>query len=328
MATWNGGPFVAPQLESIAGQRRLPDEVVVVDDCSDDGTPAVVEEVAARCGLPVRLEHNEVRRGSTVTFGRAIEAADGDLIVLADQDDVWRPDKLSALESLFRNRPDLVYAFSDGELIDERDQPIAPSMWEARGFGPDEQDAVRRDPFGRLLHRWVVSGCTMAFPSSMRQFILPFPTWITEPFDPMVHDRWISLVLGGLGPVGVVDAPLVRYRIHGHQQIGMASARTRGESMVKLAVRKLTVSPDARRDFRDFQIVHLHEVHKRLVAAGDTDDAVVERVDAAIAHFEQRRDLPSSRLGRLRPVARELFNGRYQAFSNGAPSAGVDLLVR
>src|SRR5258706_6945784 len=94
MCTCNGAAYLADQLESIAAQSRLPDELVVRDDASVDDTPAVIQAFAARAPFPVRFERNADRLGSTRNFDGAIAACTGDLIALSDQDDVWHQDKV------------------------------------------------------------------------------------------------------------------------------------------------------------------------------------------------------------------------------------------
>src|SRR6185295_6827977 len=101
MCTWNGAAYLRDQLESIAAQTRLPDELIMCDDASIDGTPAIARAFAARAPFPVRLEINEATVGVRQNFTKAIAACTGDLIALSDQDDVWRPDKLRVIEDRF-----------------------------------------------------------------------------------------------------------------------------------------------------------------------------------------------------------------------------------
>jgi glycosyltransferase involved in cell wall biosynthesis len=72
MCTYNGAIFLPAQLESIARQERLPDELVIGDDCSTDDSVAVLEAFADRAPFPVRLHVNDHNVGSTKNFGRWI----------------------------------------------------------------------------------------------------------------------------------------------------------------------------------------------------------------------------------------------------------------
>ena len=72
MATFNGAAHLEPQLASILAQSRLPSELVMSDDGSDDGTRAQLERFAAVAPFPVRMLHGPERLGVTRNFGRAL----------------------------------------------------------------------------------------------------------------------------------------------------------------------------------------------------------------------------------------------------------------
>src|SRR6266704_3029265 len=97
LCTYNGARFLPEQLESIAAQTRLPDEMVVCDDRSADETTDIIRTFAKNALFPVRLEINEQKLGSTKNFEKAIRLCHGEIIAPADQDDVWNPQKLSKL---------------------------------------------------------------------------------------------------------------------------------------------------------------------------------------------------------------------------------------
>src|SRR5216683_3439034 len=113
MCTYNGARFLLHQLESIAAQTRLPNELVVCDDRSADESLEIVRSFAKRAPFPVRLEINEKNLGSTKNFEKAIGLCQGEIIALADQDDVWKPRKLAVLEKTLEEHPEAGYVFSD-----------------------------------------------------------------------------------------------------------------------------------------------------------------------------------------------------------------------
>src|SRR5713101_1538304 len=97
MCTYYGARFLQEQLESIAAQTRLPDELVVCDDRSADGSVEIVRNFAKSAPFPVQLEINETNLGAIKNFEKAIGLCEGETIALADQDDIWKPQKLSRL---------------------------------------------------------------------------------------------------------------------------------------------------------------------------------------------------------------------------------------
>ena len=97
MATYDGESYLAEMLDSLAAQDVLPDEMVVRDDASSDGTVRVLEDFATRAPFPVRVIAGDVRLGYARNFVTAAGRATGDLLFFADQDDTWRPEKLARM---------------------------------------------------------------------------------------------------------------------------------------------------------------------------------------------------------------------------------------
>src|SRR6478672_9070821 len=133
LCTFNGAAHLPDQLGSIAAQRRLPDELVVRDDASSDGTCGVIRAFAARVPFPVRFEVNAHRLGSTRNFDRAIAACSGEIIALCDQDDIWRDDKLRLLERRFQD-DSIGLVFSDADIVDAALIPAGERLWPSVGF--------------------------------------------------------------------------------------------------------------------------------------------------------------------------------------------------
>jgi glycosyltransferase involved in cell wall biosynthesis len=325
MATWQGERYLSGQLASFVGQARRPDELIVVDDASDDGTVDLIEAFARDAPFKVHLLRSEFRQGSTAAFERGISEASGDLIALSDQDDLWMPQKLARLETIFREHPETTFAFTDAQLIADGDVTRARTMWEVRRFTPALQAKVRRRPFAELAHRWLATGCTIAFRSDLRELLLPFPTDLTDLYPPMIHDRWLSLVLSGAGPVAVVSEPLVAYRLHPAQQIGLTNVAT-VQPAVSRHLRKVVMHRPEAQALREYQLAHLCEVRDRLRKCPLAGESRLLEVEGAVSHLRLRIELPTSRLARLRPIGREAALGRYHRFSRGWRSVAVDLL--
>lgn len=325
MATWQGERFLPRQLASILGQTRLPDELIVVDDASSDATPAIIDAFADTAPFEVRLIRSPAQRGSTRSFGTAIEAAAGDIIMLADQDDLWLPQKIARIESIFEASPGTTFAFSDALLIDEHDVASSQTLWQSRRFTEPLQVQVRSHPFRQLSHRFLATGCTMAFRADLTGLVLPFPESADQNDPAMLHDRWISIILSAAGPVAVVPEPLVAYRIHPSQLIGLANAPT-SQPPLRRYTRRMVLPQSAARSVRSYQLRHLRTARDRLDAAGSVDPAALADIDAVIAHQQLRCEMGGTRRSRALAIARELLEGNYHDYSRGASSAIIDLL--
>ncbi len=219
MATCNGARFLAQQLDSIAAQSMLPDELVVGDDLSSDATATIIHEFARRNPrIDVRLETNAQRLGSTANFAATVRRCRGDIVVFADQDDEWLPQRIERLTSALEKDPQASYAFSDGELMDGAGQTMSGSLFSAINFSSHERDRFSKGQALRvLMRRNVVTGATLAVRRNALHALLPFePGWI--------HDYYIAIALETLAHGVLVDEPLIRYRLHDGQQIGVARA--------------------------------------------------------------------------------------------------------
>jgi len=240
LCTYNGAKYLREQLESIAIQTFLPDEMVVCDDRSQDDTLKILERFKSEAPFPVAIHQNEENLGSTRNFEKAILLCSGDIIVLCDQDDVWKPNKLERLEEAFQANPEAGYVFSDAELVDEDLKPLKRRLWDSYSFrGNTLERFLNRDQFNcfispkfitgatlpsraqkvisklLVVHHYV-TGATMAFRAEVGKQAMPFPTeghWI--------HDGWIALVASSIGAWGVpINETLIDYRQHPHQQLG------------------------------------------------------------------------------------------------------------
>lgn len=306
LCTYEGATFLPAQLASILTQHRLPDEVVVRDDGSTDATPRVIAEFAAKARFPVRTSASPKRAGSTASFEAAIRLCEGDLVVLCDQDDVWRADRLASLERA-AEATDADLLFSDATFIDEDGGRLAGSLWRRIGFTPGERRAVDRgDAFGVLIRHNVVTGATAAFRSRVREQVLPIP-------EGVVHDRWIAAIIAAGGKVVALDEPLIDYRLHARQQIGV------------------TRKQPGRLGYEHHEFVawarelELIEERIAIVAPGSFHSRALLR--EKIAHLRLRSALPGTMLQRSTATTRELFSGRYHRHSNGVRSFLKDLLL-
>lgn len=215
MCTYNGERFLREQLASIAAQTRLPDEMVVCDDGSSDATPEIVAEFGKTVSFPVRFFRNPKNLGSTKNFEQAIGLCTGDLIALCDQDDIWLPEKLARQAEMMERDPTLGGVFADAEIVDDKSQPIGKRLWSTIPFTPAEQKRFRAGQGATiLLKNNVVTGATLMVRAELNSLFVPIPRiW--------VHDGWIAWMLTLYSRLALIDVPLIRYRIHVNQQVGV-----------------------------------------------------------------------------------------------------------
>src|SRR5262245_46082449 len=140
MCSYNGDRYISTQLESIAAQHRLPNELVVCDDGSSDGSVEIVREFARQVPFPTRLVGNDKNLGTTKNFEKAISLCRGEIVALADQDDIWYRNKLERIEKVFLGSNAVVAAFSDADLIGDDSRLKDVRLWDTFAFDLGEQE--------------------------------------------------------------------------------------------------------------------------------------------------------------------------------------------
>ena len=328
LATYNGEPYLAEQLDTLASQTRLPDELVVFDDGSTDRTVEILRSFERTAPFPVEVVAPGDHVGTCEAFGETMRRATGTILAICDQDDLWEPEKLAVMEQRMAGRPAALLAFSDATLIDVHGTPLSRSRWRLAGFGPSQWASMERDVFGEMMKRQIVSGCTAAIRSTILHALLPFPSDLHPALPTMMYDRWISLMAAAAAPVITIPERLVRYRIHPHQQIGIPALELR--RLFPQAALRLGqfVAPRIEKSGRfAYQQEHLREIHKRLAASGLDSGESDLRLRLAEQHMAMREQLDdSSWRERARPVAHQYLNADgYRRFSMGLSAALSDI---
>lgn len=202
VATYNGAAFIRPQLDSIIAQTYPNIEVVVVDDCSSDETPRILEEYAGRYPN-FRVFINEKNLGYVKNFEKGMLLAEGEFICPSDQDDVWKTEKI---EVLMKERDGHAIVYCDSELIDG----------EGKSLGKRLSEIKRLVDFDDPLN-YVVGGSApghaMLITREVIQKAAPLPEVIP-------HDYWIAFVGTFYSPLKFVNIPLVYYRQHNTNVFG------------------------------------------------------------------------------------------------------------
>jgi len=290
MATCEGSSWINDQLESIAAQTRPPDQLVVCDDASQDDTAARVEAFAAHAPFEVSFVRNPTRLGTTRNFEQAVSRCDADVILLADQDDIWLPGNL----------------------------------WQAIAFTATEQAGVESGQATAVFLRHVVAaGTTLAFRGRYRDALLPFPPVHST------HDAWIAFFLAAISDCALIHEPLIHYRLHGENQIGLEKYDLRAQyAQARLQIESRAFARQA--EFFEFARARLAALasngHAALAEA--VSSRTLADIDAKIAHCRTRDRMPASFMARLPAIAREASNGRYGLYSYGIKSIAQDLFMR
>lgn len=114
ITVYNLEKYVEDTLESVFSQTRLPDEIIVVDDCSTDASPQVLQKYLDRIKY-IRMPQNS---GVLMAFIRGIEESKGEILTFLDGDDLWHQEKLEEVEKAFAEDSNRILVTHDYECID------------------------------------------------------------------------------------------------------------------------------------------------------------------------------------------------------------------
>ena len=103
---YNASSTLAETLQSVLAQTAQPEEILIIDDQSQDDTRKIVEGYQ-RAHPQVRLIEHDRNQGVTATRNTGIAAAKGTWIAFLDADDLWVPDKLRKQLEYAAQHPDL-----------------------------------------------------------------------------------------------------------------------------------------------------------------------------------------------------------------------------
>ena len=215
LTTYNGENFIREQLLSILKQLATNDEVVISDDSSTDQTISIIEEMNDK---RIRILKENTFSSPIYNLENALKEAKGDFIFIADQDDVWLPNKIK-MTLTYLTHDNIV--MSDAILCDENLNVKSMSLDSWRKY---------KSGFIRNLYMSRYLGCCMAFHKNILKTILPFPPKL------QAHDVWIGLLAELKGNLTYLPIPLIKYRRHDNN-FSSASNKSKNSVLYKITYR-------------------------------------------------------------------------------------------
>lgn len=205
MLTYNGARFLREQLDSVISQLGPEDELVISDDGSQDGTGDILKEYQKKYDC-IRLLKGP-GRGIKKNMEFALEHCRGEYIFLADQDDVWRQDKVVKVMKAFQDGSISLVVHDAVVFEEDMDQPVMDSFFRFRRSGPGVFKNIKKNSY---------IGCCMAFRRELLKIALPIPG------DIEMHDQWLGVLNDYFFlPACFLKEPLLYYRRHGENNSGM-----------------------------------------------------------------------------------------------------------
>jgi glycosyltransferase involved in cell wall biosynthesis len=196
LCTYNGGRYLAEQLDTLINQTYKNTEIIAVDDCSTDDTFSVLKSYAA-IHPNIKIWQNENNLGFAANFEHAVKYCSGQYIALCDQDDLWHPQKIELQVDAIK---DNVFVYHDSEFINESgvsmNKKTSDIMNFYRGCEPEA-----------FLFFNCVSGHSILMKKELLDDALPLE-------KDYFHDWWLAYVATNIGKIDFIPQCLVQYRQH------------------------------------------------------------------------------------------------------------------
>lgn len=197
IAAYNGEAHILKQIDSILKQLGMTDQLIIVDDCSSDKT---VEVIKGYKDQRIQLIVNKVNIGAALTFNKALLKAEGEIIFLSDQDDIWHNDKVAKVISFMEEgKVDLIV---HDAVVVRGAQIVNSSLHEMVGSSSGIVKNIISNTF---------TGSCMAFRRDVLKYVLPIPPQIG-----IYHDAWIGILTQFFRfKVMFIKIPLMDFIRHG-----------------------------------------------------------------------------------------------------------------
>lgn len=217
VANYNYRPYVAEAIESVLAQTMAPDEILVIDDCSTDGS----EEVIARYSRQVRFVRNENNLGIIGNFNKAVALTRSSYIAFLGADNRMRSDYVERCKAMLDGAPDAGCVYTDMLIFGSRAQLLADRV-------AAERIAVSAcDNHPIFLWRFPEPTPETVAAMSSKNFIHGSSMYRRSAFDEIGgyrqsetaedHDFFTRMLDSGWGAVHVPQA-LIEYRQHSMTQ--------------------------------------------------------------------------------------------------------------
>lgn len=202
LTCYNHVDFLRAAWDGIQTQTYRDLEIIALDDGSTDGTRELLSSLAATSELPCRVVLNEENLGTYGTLNRGLELAEGELIAVLNDDDVWLPNKLERQIQILQEHPEVGLVHTHGRFIDGRGE-----VFEGSPLGFTFPKTRTGDVLLDLVYaNKIIASAAVFRRDAAGQFNAAY-------FGSGDWEMWFRIALKW--KIGFVDEQLTLYRVHG-----------------------------------------------------------------------------------------------------------------
>ncbi len=210
MGIYNGEKYIEEQLICILHQTLKPDEVILCDDGSSDRTVQIVQKfIEDNCLEEVwKLYVNEHNLGYPANFYHAMGLCTGDIVFLADQDDIWNVHKIEKMANIMETNTGIMCLGCKFGLVDDTGKNIHSLMNPTGNHGTG---AIRNITAKDVFYKCEWPGMVLAYRNAWYRSRSEQGTVVSTVIP---HDFWLCACAAEDGGFGQLDEELACHRRH------------------------------------------------------------------------------------------------------------------
>lgn len=207
MAVYNGQKYITEQLLSVYNQSRESDEVVICDDKSSDNTVQIVRNFIAEHNLDDKwhLYCNKSTKGYPGNFYHAMGLCSGDIVFLADQDDVWEKNKIEKMLQVMCEDETILVLSSAWQVIDRNGKIVGKSS-----NNKCEDYNAEKISVEQIFYKYLWPGMTICYRQELGRRVLEKAAGTK-----LAHDVALVLCAAEENGFGYINCCLQYHRNHG-----------------------------------------------------------------------------------------------------------------
>jgi peptidoglycan/xylan/chitin deacetylase (PgdA/CDA1 family) len=213
IANHNYGRYLPEAVDSVLRQSRQPDQMIIIDDCSTDGSQETVERYRGVAEIVL----NDTNLGIVPTFRKAVEHTTGDYVVILGADNRMRSDFVERCKARLDADPDVAIAYTDMVLFGPRAGMLAQQVGALPTVSPDiylwEFPEADLDAMASLEERNFMHGSSM-----YRRADYDRVGGYASSSGPEDHHLFRRMLAEGASRAARVAGPLLEYRQHSGEQ--------------------------------------------------------------------------------------------------------------
>lgn len=219
LPVYNGEKYIVEQLQSIINQTYSCWRILIRDDGSTDNTVKIIREYSMNYPEKfILIQDDKNNLGVVNNVFEILKYAKSDYMMLCDQDDVWKNNKIEILLKYILKAEDKdpgipILVHSDAIIVDKNLNIINESFTNLARFNRNNSN------LSNLLQFNIVQGATAIFNRKLLEKM--YRIFDGKAGKKIHHDWWCALIAASFGKIFFCDKPLMLYRQHGKNLVGV-----------------------------------------------------------------------------------------------------------